>query len=84
MPGIDGRFARAIIYPDPEAPFLHRIQVKFPGSRESWTDECFGMNGRSAITSLIDVARGIVPRNVVNGEALRHERLRHLQEREMK
>jgi D-3-phosphoglycerate dehydrogenase len=48
-----------------------------------WTDECFGQNGRAAITSLIDVARGIVPKNVVNRDALMHERLRHLQLREI-
>ena len=47
-----------------------------------WTDECFGLNGRAAITSLIDVARGVVPRNVVNREALAHPRLRHLRPRE--
>jgi phosphoglycerate dehydrogenase-like enzyme len=48
-----------------------------------WTDECFGLNGRSAITSLIDVARGIAPRNIVNRDALAHERLRYLKQREM-
>jgi D-3-phosphoglycerate dehydrogenase len=47
-----------------------------------WTDECFGLNGRTAITSLIDVAHGLVPTNVVNRDALNHERLRHLQPRE--
>jgi D-3-phosphoglycerate dehydrogenase len=47
-----------------------------------WTDECFANNGRSAIAGLIDVARGVVPKNVVNREALAHERLRHLKSRE--
>jgi phosphoglycerate dehydrogenase-like enzyme len=47
-----------------------------------WTDECFGANGRSAIGSLIDVSRGIVPTHVVNRDALAHERLRHLRPRE--
>jgi D-3-phosphoglycerate dehydrogenase len=47
-----------------------------------WTDECFGLNGRTAITSLLDVAGGVVPKNVVNRDALNHERLRHLKRRE--
>lgn len=46
-----------------------------------WTDECFGLNGRSAIGSLIDVARGIVPKYVVNRDALTHDRLHHLRPR---
>jgi D-3-phosphoglycerate dehydrogenase len=48
-----------------------------------WTDECFGLNGRTAITSLIDVARGLIPQNVVNRDALAHERFRHLRHREL-
>lgn len=47
-----------------------------------WTDECFRQNGRLAIGSLIDVARGIVPSHVVNRDALAHDRLRHLRPRE--
>jgi D-3-phosphoglycerate dehydrogenase len=43
-----------------------------------WTDECFEGNGRLAVESLIDVARGAVPRRVVNEDALLHGRLRHL------
>lgn len=47
-----------------------------------WTDECFRLNGQSAIASLLDVARGVVPRNVVNRDSLNHPRLRHLKPRE--
>jgi phosphoglycerate dehydrogenase-like enzyme len=47
-----------------------------------WTDECFETNGRIAIGSLIDVARGVVPKNVVNRDALAHSRLGHLRPRE--
>jgi D-3-phosphoglycerate dehydrogenase len=47
-----------------------------------WTDECFHLIGQSAVTSLLDVARGVVPRNVVNPEALAHVRLQHLKPRE--
>ncbi len=47
-----------------------------------WTDECFRLNGESAIASLLDVARGIVPQNVVNRDALNHPRLSHLKPRE--
>jgi D-3-phosphoglycerate dehydrogenase len=47
-----------------------------------WTDECFRLNGQAAITSLIDVARGIIPSHVVNRDALRHMRLQHLKSRE--
>ena len=47
-----------------------------------WTDECFRLNGHSAIGSLIDVARGIIPEHIVNRDALAHERLRHLRQRE--
>ena len=47
-----------------------------------WTDECFAGNGRLAVESLIDVARGVVPTSVVNKDALLHDRLRHLRARE--
>lgn len=41
-----------------------------------WTDECFQLIGRSAIRSLIDVAAGRIPQNIVNPEALEHPRWR--------
>jgi D-3-phosphoglycerate dehydrogenase len=47
-----------------------------------WTDECFTTSGRIAVESLIDVARGVVPKHVVNSDVLAHDRLRHLRARE--
>ena len=63
---------------DPADPLLSLDNVILTPHAICWTDECFGLNGRSAITSLIDVARGKVPRNVVNRDALANARLRHL------
>jgi phosphoglycerate dehydrogenase-like enzyme len=40
-----------------------------------WTDECFAGNGRSACTSILEVAAGRVPVHVVNREAVGHHRL---------
>ena len=45
-----------------------------------WTDECFSLNGRSAVASLLAVAAGRAPPHVVNRDALSHPRLRHLTE----
>jgi D-3-phosphoglycerate dehydrogenase len=63
---------------DPRDPLLSLDNVILTPHAICWTDECFGLNGRSAITSLIDVARGRVPRHVVNRAALAGARLRHL------
>ncbi len=67
---------------DPSNPLLGLGNVILAPHAICWTDECFSLNGRSAITSLIDVARGVVPENVVNRDALKSERLRHLRPRE--
>lgn len=64
--------------PPPDEPILALDNVILAPHALCWTDECFGLNGRSAIGSLIDVARGLVPKDVVNLEALAHDRLRHL------
>jgi D-3-phosphoglycerate dehydrogenase len=66
----------------PDDPILGLDNVILAPHAVCWTDECFALNGRSAIASLIDVARGLVPKNVVNRDALAHERLRHLKPRE--
>jgi D-3-phosphoglycerate dehydrogenase len=66
----------------PDDPILGLDNVILAPHALCWTDECFGLNGRAAIASLLDVARGVVPRAVVNGDALGHERLRHLKPRE--
>jgi phosphoglycerate dehydrogenase-like enzyme len=63
---------------DPNDPLLALDNVILAPHAICWTDECFQLNGRSAATSLIDVAAGRVPRHVVNREALAHDRLRRL------
>jgi phosphoglycerate dehydrogenase-like enzyme len=63
---------------DPSDPLLTLDNVIVTPHAIGWTDECFGLNGRSAVASLIDVARGKVPRHVVNRDALASARLRHL------
>jgi D-3-phosphoglycerate dehydrogenase len=65
----------------PDDPILALDNVILAPHALCWTDECFGLNGRSAIGSLIDVAQGIIPRHVVNPDALAHDRLRHLRPR---
>ena len=35
-----------------------------------WTDECFRGNGQAACQSIVDVASGRLPRDIVNREAL--------------
>lgn len=67
---------------DPADPLLRLENVIVAPHAICWTDECFSLNGRSAISGLIDVARGVAPRNVVNREALSSERLRDLRPRE--
>jgi D-3-phosphoglycerate dehydrogenase len=65
---------------DPSDPILSLENVIVAPHALCWTDECFGLNGRSAIASLIDVSRNLVPRNVVNRDALQSGRLSHLKE----
>jgi D-3-phosphoglycerate dehydrogenase len=66
----------------PDDPILGLDNVILAPHAVCWTDECFRLNGASAVASLLDVAHGVVPKNVVNREALAHERLRHLKPRE--
>lgn len=67
---------------DPDDPLLRLDNVILAPHALCWTDECFRLNGHSAVTSLIDVARGIVPLHAVNREALKSPRLAHLKLRE--
>jgi phosphoglycerate dehydrogenase-like enzyme len=67
---------------DPDDPILRLDNVIVAPHALCWTDECFRLIGQAAAASLLDVARGVVPRHVVNRDALAHERLRHLQPRE--
>lgn len=64
----------------PDDPLLKFENVILAPHAICWTDECFGLNGRSAIQSLLDVAAGIQPRHIVNREVLHHARLSELVE----
>jgi phosphoglycerate dehydrogenase-like enzyme len=79
-----GRIAGAgldVFDPEPIAandPLLALENVILTPHAICWTDECFGLNGRSAVRSLLDVAAGRVPQHVVNRMALKHPCLVHL------
>lgn len=64
----------------PNDPLLALDNVILAPHALCWTDECFSLNGRSAVTGLLEVAAGRVPRHVVNREALQHPRLSNLTE----
>ncbi len=59
---------------DPQDPLLKLENVIVSPHALCWTDECFGLNGRSAIQSIIDLIRGIQPSHVVNPAAFSHTR----------
>jgi D-3-phosphoglycerate dehydrogenase len=61
---------------DPEDPLLALENVILAPHAICWTDECFRGNGRSACASILEVAAGRVPVNVVNREAADHPSLR--------
>jgi D-3-phosphoglycerate dehydrogenase len=67
---------------EPDDPILTLDNVILAPHAICWTDECFRLNGQSAIASLLDLARGVIPPNVVNRDALTHPRLQHLKPRE--
>ncbi|MCZ6681401.1 MAG: hydroxyacid dehydrogenase [Candidatus Poribacteria bacterium] len=60
---------------DPNDPILTLDNVIVTPHGICWTDECFLGNGQSACESILDVAAGRIPKNVVNREALEHPRL---------
>jgi D-3-phosphoglycerate dehydrogenase len=66
----------------PDDPLLSLENTILSPHALCWTDECFQLNGRSAISSLIDVAQGRQPKYIVNRDALSHTRLRHLRRQE--
>lgn len=80
----DRRIAGAgldVFDPEPVAaddPLLGLDNVILAPHAICWTDECFGLNGRSAVGALVDVAAGRVPKHVVNRDALTHPKLRGL------
>lgn len=55
---------------DPGEPLLQMDQVIVTPHSLCWTDECFHGIGKSACQSIVDVAAGRVPRNVVNPKVL--------------
>jgi phosphoglycerate dehydrogenase-like enzyme len=56
--------------PSPDDPLLALDNVILAPHAVCWTDECFRGVGRSACESIVDVAFGRTPRNVVNRAAL--------------
>jgi phosphoglycerate dehydrogenase-like enzyme len=62
----------------PDDPLLELDNVILAPHAICWTDECFALNGRSAIESLLAVAAGRLPTNIVNRDAIPHRRLAHL------
>ena len=61
---------------DPHNPLLAMDNVLVTPHALCWTDECFGGLAVSAITSILDAARGRHPRNVVNAQVLDQPRTR--------
>ncbi len=61
---------------DPNDPILKLDNVIVSPHAICWTDECFLGNGKSACESILDVAAGRIPKNVVNREALETPRLK--------
>jgi len=60
---------------DPSDPILCLDNVIVTPHAVCWTDECFLDNGRSALRSILEVAAGKVPANVVNGAVIDSPRL---------
>ena len=59
---------------DPNDPILTLDNVIVTPHGICWTDECFLGNGRSACESILDVAAGRIPSNIVNRDALDNPR----------
>ena len=59
---------------DPNDPILTLDNVIVTPHGICWTDECFLGNGRSACASILDVAAGRIPNNIVNRDALDNPR----------
>jgi phosphoglycerate dehydrogenase-like enzyme len=59
---------------DPKDPILSLPNTIVAPHAICWTDECFRLNGQSAIQSIIDVGYERRPKNIVNLKALEHDR----------
>ena len=55
---------------DPDDPLLTLENVIVTPHAICWTDECLAGNGRFACESILDVASGRLPKNVVNSEVV--------------
>jgi D-3-phosphoglycerate dehydrogenase len=55
---------------DPADPLLAMDNVILAPHALCWTDECFSGNGHSAVTSILEIAQGRIPENVVNRDVL--------------
>jgi phosphoglycerate dehydrogenase-like enzyme len=55
--------------PDPNNPLFSLDNVVLAPHAICWTDECFLNNGKSACSSILDVAAGRTPQYIVNREA---------------
>jgi phosphoglycerate dehydrogenase-like enzyme len=60
---------------DPANPLLKMQNTIVSPHALCWTDECFRGIAESGFTSILAAARGQRPRNIVNPEALKHERV---------
>ena len=60
----------------PDNPILQLDNVIVIPHSICWTDECYSKMEASATQAILDVARGTIPKHVVNREALKHPRLR--------
>lgn len=67
---------------DPDDPILQLDNVLVAPHAICWTDQCFEDIGRSAGTSILDVAAGRVPRFVVNRDVLERPGLRAARQRQ--
>ncbi len=61
---------------DPDDPLLALDNVIVTPHALGWTDELMRLNGRHALSSILDVAAGQEPRHIVNRDVLESPRLR--------
>jgi phosphoglycerate dehydrogenase-like enzyme len=60
--------------PDPNDPLFRLDNIIVTPHAICWTDQCFSAIGRSAWTSILDVARGRAPRYIVNRDVVANPR----------
>lgn len=62
--------------PDPANPIFVLDNVIVAPHALCWTDECARGNGAGVLSSILDVRRGVAPRNIVNREVVDSPRFR--------